>query len=161
MSTNTDFPRREDIDLLIFDFDGVMTDNRVLVFPDGREAVFCNRGDGLGIDMLRDAGLPMLILSTEKNEVVAARAGKLRIDVRHGVSDKARVLNEIVSTERLDPSRIAFVGNDVNDLGVLNAVGWPICPKDAHPSVAAVSRWVVPVNGGYGVIRYLADELLR
>ena len=65
--------------LVVFDFDGVMTDNRVLVFSDGTEAVMCHRGDGLGIDRLREAEVPMLILSTETNPVVAARARKLKL----------------------------------------------------------------------------------
>lgn len=153
-------PRRKDLDLLIFDFDGVMTDNRVLVFDDGREAVVCNRGDGLGIDRLRAAGLAMVIVSTEKNPVVEARANKLRMPVHYGVTDKQPLVRELIAAEGLDPARVAYVGNDLNDLGAMEEVGWRLCPQDSVQRIRERCDWIIPVDGGMGVIRCLAEALL-
>lgn len=153
-------PRRNDIDLLIFDFDGVMTDNRVLVFDDGKEAVVCNRGDGLGIDMLRAAGLAMVIVSTEKNPVVEARAKKLRMPVHYGVADKQPLVRDLIAAENQDPARVAYVGNDLNDLGAMEEVGWRLCPQDSVQRIRESCDWIIPVDGGMGVIRHLAEMLL-
>jgi 3-deoxy-D-manno-octulosonate 8-phosphate phosphatase (KDO 8-P phosphatase) len=160
MADKQTIPRRSDIDLLLFDFDGVMTDNHVYVFSDGAEAVRCTRSDGLGIDMLRAADLPMLIISTEKNDVVSARASKLQIEVYHGVADKASLVRDLIRDRNLDKTRVAFVGNDINDLGAMFEVGWRICPADSHPCVLKICEWVVPVTGGNGVVRHLAEALL-
>lgn len=153
-------PCRNDIDLLIFDFDGVMTDNRVLVFDDGKEAVVCNRGDGLGIDMLRAAGLPMVIVSTEKNSVVEARAKKLGVPVHYGVADKQPLVRDLIAEGGLDPARVAYVGNDLNDFGAMQEVGWRLCPQDSVPRIREFCDWIIPVDGGMGVIRLLAETLL-
>ena len=156
----TAIPTLAEIDLAIFDFDGVMTDNRVYVFEDGREAVLCNRADGQGCTMLSGAGLDMMILSTETNSVVAARAAKLGLRVQHGEKDKGRAVSTIVSDLKLDPVRILYVGNDVNDLDAMRGVGWPVAPADAHPDILAVARFVTSAPGGGGVVRELADILL-
>ncbi len=160
MSGTENLPKREDLELLLFDFDGVMTDNRVLVFADGTEAVFCNRGDGLGLDMLRASDLQMAIISTETNPVVEARADKLKLPVYFGVADKRQLVRDLMREKTLDPSRVAFVGNDVNDLGAMEEVGWRFCPNDAHPRVKSVCNWIIPVAGGMGVVRYLAEVML-
>ncbi len=147
------------IRLWVFDFDGVMTDNRVLVFDDGHEAVFCNRGDGLGLDMMRAAGCQMLILSTERNVVVARRAEKLKLPVLHGSSDKLATLRGYCDEREIDLDRVAFVGNDLNDLSVMRAVGLRLCPADAHPIILDLAHCILDRRGGEGVIRALADAL--
>ncbi|MET1051184.1 MAG: acylneuraminate cytidylyltransferase [Mycetocola sp.] len=149
-----------DVDAVVTDFDGVHTDNRVHVDQNGTETVVAHRGDGLGIAMLRDAGVPVLILSTEQNPVVAARATKLGIDVRHGIADKGAELREWAAARRIPLSRIAYLGNDVNDLSCLDAVGWPIVVADAHPDVVPAARVVLTRNGGDGAVRELADLVL-
>jgi N-acylneuraminate cytidylyltransferase len=154
-------PWPESVDLVVFDFDGVMTDNRVLVFPDGSEAVCCHRGDGLGIDRLRQAGVPMIVLSTEKNAVVAVRARKLQIPVVHGLSDKAEFLVEFLAERAIDPRRVAYIGNDVNDLDAMSLVGLPVAVADAVPEVRALAKWVLARKGGEGAVREFCDELLR
>jgi YrbI family 3-deoxy-D-manno-octulosonate 8-phosphate phosphatase len=153
-------PSREDIDLLVTDFDGVLTDNRVLVSEDGRESVVCSRADGTACDLLRAAGLPVLILSTERNPVVAARAAKLRVEVLQDCPDKAVALRELAADGGLDLARVMYVGNDVNDAGALAVVGWPVVPADAHPAVVGLARHVTAARGGAGVLRELADTLL-
>lgn len=153
-------PRLDDIDLLVTDFDGVLTDDRVLVSDDGHEAVRCSRSDGLGCDLLRGAGLEMMILSTERNPVVSVRGAKLRVDVIQGSGDKEAALREVVAARGLDLDRVMYIGNDVNDAGALSIVGWPIVPADAHPDVVGLARHTTSAKGGEGVLRELADLLL-
>lgn len=158
MSEST-IPSRPHIDLIVFDFDGVLTDNRVYVFEDGREAVCCNRSDGLGCELLRAAGFDLLILSTEVNPVVSARGRKIGVTVRQGERDKGAALSALMVERRLDPARVMYVGNDVNDLAAMKLVGWPTAPADAHASVREIARLVTNARGGDGVVRELADCL--
>jgi len=148
------------IHLVATDFDGVMTDNRVFVLEDGREGVMCNRADGLACDLLRAAGVQIVILSTEHNPVVDVRARKLRVTVNSGVTDKRDALLELMAHHGLDPAQVMFVGNDVNDLDAMRVVGWSAAPADAHPSVLAAARVVTTARGGAGVLRALADLIL-
>ncbi|MFC7217352.1 cytidylyltransferase domain-containing protein [Streptomyces polyrhachis] len=153
-------PTRADIDAVVLDFDGTQTDDRVLIDADGREYVSVHRGDGLGIAALRDQGLKLLILSTEANPVVAARARKLRIPVLHGISRKGDALKEWCAEQGLDPERVLYVGNDVNDLPCFSLAGWPVAVADAHEVVRRAARAVTTVPGGQGAIREIASWLL-
>lgn len=150
----------EDLDALIFDFDGVLTDNRVLVFDDGREAVWCNRGDGLAFDFLRRVGLPVHILSRETNRVVAARANKLGVPAHSGIGNKAEAIVKLCAEQGFDPARVMFVGNDVNDLGAMRRVGFPVAVADAHPAVREAARIVLATDGGMGVVREIVETVI-
>jgi YrbI family 3-deoxy-D-manno-octulosonate 8-phosphate phosphatase len=149
------------IELLVFDFDGVFTDNRVYVFQDGREAVACDRGDGMGLSMLKATGLPIVVLSTEVNPVVDARCRKLQLECRHGLADKAAALAALVSEKKVDMKRVVYVGNDVNDLGCLEAAGFAVAVADAHPLALARADLVLSRPGGGGAVRELCDLLLQ
>lgn len=146
-----------DVDVVVTDFDGVHTDDRVLVSEGGLEAVWASRSDGYGIDLLRRAGVPLLILSREVNGVVAARAKKLSVECVHGVDDKWPLLRTWLSERGIDPIRCAYVGNDLNDLECMQNVGWPIAVADAHPAVLDQSRRVLRKAGGQGAVRELAE----
>jgi N-acylneuraminate cytidylyltransferase len=147
--------------LVVFDFDGVMTDNRVWVDAAGRESVACDRSDGHGVRMLREAGLSLAVLSTEENEVVAARCQKLRLPVRQGLGDdKGRALADLARAEGVPLDEVVFVGNDVNDLDCLRMAGLAVVPADAHPEARAAARLVLRRRGGHGAVRELADALL-
>ena len=124
---------KNDINLIVYDFDGVMTDNRVIVSQDGTEAVTVNRADGLGVDYLRNEGIPQMILSTESNPVVQARAEKLGIEVVRNCRDKKRTLIREAEENGYDLSKVIFVGNDLNDLEAMKIVGYPVAPADSHP----------------------------
>ncbi len=156
-------PRREivDIDAVVMDFDGVHTDDAAYVGADGSELVRVSRADGLGVAALRDAGYPLLILSKERHPVVSARAAKLGVHVLQGVDDKAAVLTRWLSDHGLDPARVAYVGNDVNDLAPMAVVGWPTAVADARPEVRAAARLVLAERGGHGAVRELCDRVLR
>lgn len=153
-------PTRDDVDAVVMDFDGTQTDDRVYVDTDGRETVAVHRGDGLGIAALRRAELPLLILSTEENPVVAARARKLRIPVLHGVDRKDLALKRWCEDRGIAPERVLYVGNDVNDLPCFDLVGWPVAVASAHDVVRGAARAVTSVPGGAGALREIASWLL-
>ena len=146
---------------LVMDFDGVFTDNKVIVFQDGREAVFCDRGDGMGLDRLKQSGLPLLVLSTEKNPVVQARCEKLDIPYQQGISDKISALKEWIKKNDLSPSGVIYVGNDINDLACMQHVGCGVAVGDAYPEVKASARLVLSAHGGKGAIRELTELIIQ
>lgn len=147
--------------LVVFDFDGVLTDNTVMVSQDGSESVRCWRGDGLGLTALRALGVDLLVISTETNRVVAARAGKLNLECVQGVGDKGAALASIIEQRGLTPAQVAYVGNDVNDLACLAMVGLPIVVQDAHASVWGAARWRTRAPGGRGAVREVCDAFVE
>tara|TARA_B100002051_G_C16745279_1_gene647158 strand:- start:6419 stop:6895 length:477 start_codon:yes stop_codon:yes gene_type:complete len=151
--------KAHNIDLIVYDFDGVMTNNHAMVFEDGTEAVIISRADGLGVDLIRKHNVPQMIISTESNPVVSRRANKLKIDVLQDCKDKKDALIYICEKKQYDISKVIFIGNDLNDLDVMKTVGYPIAPSDAHPLVIDISILVTKAKGGDGVIRELADIL--
>ncbi|WP_328873427.1 N-acylneuraminate cytidylyltransferase [Streptomyces sp. NBC_00287] len=153
-------PTAADIDAVVLDFDGTQTDDRVLIDTDGKEFVSVHRGDGLGIAALRKSGLKMLILSTEQNPVVAARARKLKIPVLHGIDRKDLALKQWCEEQGIAPERVLYVGNDVNDLPCFALVGWPVAVASAHDVVRGAARAVTTVPGGDGAIREIASWIL-
>jgi len=148
-----------DIELIVYDFDGVMTDNTALIGEDGKELVRVNRSDGLGINIIREKGVQQLILSTERNQVVSARADKVGLPVIHGVQDKRLVLEAYCKENGFDPQHTLYVGNDTNDMEVMKYVGISVAPADAHHSILGIATVVLKTRGGDGVIRELADRI--
>ncbi|MDO2934271.1 acylneuraminate cytidylyltransferase [Paeniglutamicibacter sulfureus] len=149
-----------DVDALVTDFDGVHTPDTAYLGQDGSESVRVSRSDGMGISLLKKAGIHLLILSTETNPVVTARATKLGVEVAQAVSDKATVLNQWIADRGLDPERVAYLGNDVNDLDAMNQVGWPLTVADAQDSVHLAARHRLSRLGGRGAVREAADLIL-
>ena len=149
------------IGLVVFDFDGVFTDNRVWVNEAGEESVACWRGDGIGLRRLDEVGVPYVIVSTEPNPVVAHRARKLRARCIHGVADKLVVLQEESLAAGVGLDAVAYVGNDVNDASCLRVVGMPVVPADAGPEVVPLARWVLERPGGHGCVREVCDAIWR
>ena len=149
------------VELVVFDFDGVFTDNRVWVSDTGEESVACWRGDGLGLRRLDDVGVSYAIVSTEPNAVVARRAEKLRARCVHGVDDKLAVVRDEAARVGVALEVVVYLGNDVNDSACLEAVGLPVVPADAWPEVVPLARWVLERPGGRGCVRELCDALWR
>jgi YrbI family 3-deoxy-D-manno-octulosonate 8-phosphate phosphatase len=150
----------KDVKLIVFDFDGVLTDNRVMIIENGLEAVFCNRADGLAFDMLRDAGLPAIIMTTERNEVAVHRARKLRVPILPAVPDKGFAIDALSRERGVNPAHMMFVGNDINDLAAMNRVGYPVAVADAHPAVKDAAKLVLRTRGGHGVAREVVNLVL-
>lgn len=147
------------IRFVVFDFDGVFTDNRVWTNEHGEESVACWRGDAHGLRRLEEVGVEHLILSTEVNAAVGARARKIRAACIQGVDDKPPVLREEVARRGLELEETAYLGNDVNDAGCLEIVGLPVVPADAWPEVVPLAELVLTRPGGYGCVRELCDAV--
>ncbi|GAB4428657.1 MAG: hypothetical protein OHK0015_11790 [Chloroflexi bacterium OHK40] len=148
------------IRLVAFDFDGVFTDNTVLVAEDGTEHVRCWRGDGLGLRQVEALGVQTVVISTEENPVVSARCRKLRIRCQQGVADKHGALVALLAEAGLTFEQVAYVGNDINDAGPLAAVALPIVVRDAHPAVLPLARLRTTTPGGYGAVREVCDRFV-
>lgn len=145
--------------VLVTDFDGVHTDGKVHVLEDGREAVVCNRRDGLGIGIAKNNGLEILILSKEQNPVVNARAAKLGIECIHGCDNKLAALSQWLNARGLFWDQIAYVGDDINDLDCLQLAGTSICPADAVATVRDLCDIRLDTAGGDGCVREIVDRL--
>lgn len=145
----------------VFDFDGVFTDNRVWTNERGEESVACWRGDALGLRRLESVGVEHLILSTERNEAVGARARKIGATCVQGVDDKLPVLEREAARRGVPLAETSYLGNDVNDAGCLGAVGLPVVPADAWPEVVPLARLVLERAGGRGCVRELCDAIWR
>jgi N-acylneuraminate cytidylyltransferase len=146
---------------LALDFDGVLTDNKVSTDQHGTEAVRFDRGDGLGLSMLKSTGMPIIVLSTEANPVVAARCEKLGLEYKQGLIDKREELEAWAERIGLDLERVVYVGNDANDVACLLAVGWGVAVADAHESALRAADIVLSRRGGEGAVREIADMLIE
>lgn len=145
---------------LIMDFDGVWTDDRVFVNQEGVESVVCSRRDGMGLERLRKAGLPMMVLSKEVNPVVRARTAKLQIPCEHGLETKLDRMQAWLDERGLDLARTIYIGNDINDIECLRAAGCGVAPRDSHPEALAAADLVLDADGGRGALRLLSDLIL-
>jgi len=156
-------PIPEKIDLIIFDFDGVITDNRVWTDQDGRETVAAYRSDSMHIRTLRSKGIETMIISSEPNPVVKARAKKMKVEAIHGVGldDKGKVLREVLERKKVNANNVVFVGNDINDLPAFEVAGWNVAVADAYPEVIRAADHVLTRNGGHGAVRELCELVLK
>jgi len=147
--------------LVVLDFDGVLTDNRVWVNERGEETISANRSDGLGLESLRNnTNIEVMVLSREANPVVAARSKKLKLPVLQAVMDKDVAIRQVMAEKGLDPSEVIFMGNDTNDLVVFPEVGFAVAPADAHPEVLRRADLILSADGGKGAVRELCDMIL-
>lgn len=152
-------PMPEKVDLVISDFDGVITDNRVWVNEDGIEYVAAYRSDSIGVQLLRELGVDVMILSSEPNRVVEARARKMGVEVIQGVGihDKGRVMRGILERKNIKAENVIFIGNDVNDLPCFEVAGWSVAVADAYPEVIRAADFVSSKPGGHGALREICD----
>jgi YrbI family 3-deoxy-D-manno-octulosonate 8-phosphate phosphatase len=148
-----------EIRLVVFDFDGVFTDNRVWTNERGEESIACWRGDSLGLRRLAEVGVDCFVITQEWNEAVPARARKIRIECISGIEDKLSVLREEVQRRGVALAETAYLGNDVNDAECLAAVGLPVVPADAWHEVVPLAKLVLTRAGGYGCVRELCDAV--
>jgi len=147
------------LELVVFDFDGVFTDNAVYVSETGVESVRCSRSDGLGLSRLESLGIETMIISTERNPVVSVRAGKLGIKCIQGVSNKAETISEVARERNIELSSVMFVGNDINDIPAFSVVGMPVAVADAYKEVLPYTSHVTKCAGGMGAVREICDDI--
>jgi len=153
-------PMPEKVDLLVTDFDGVISDNRVWVNRDGLESIAANRSDSHGIGLLRKAGVETFVISKERDPVVAARCNKMKVSYLQSIDDKETALKNLLAERNIDPANVIYVGNDVNDLPAFRVAGWAVAVADALPEVARQADFVLSRNGGYGAVREICDLIL-
>lgn len=154
-------PLPERVDLVVFDFDGVMTDNRVWVDEQGHEMVAANRSDSLGLQRMVKTGIPAMVLSTEVNPVVSARCRKMKLPVIQGVEDKVAVLSGYLNEQGINPAHVIFMGNDLNDVPCFPMVGCSVVPADAQSGALQEADLVLSQRGGHGAVRELCDLLFE
>ena len=128
------------IHLLVMDFDGVLTDDRVWVDESGSEMVAANRSDGFGLARLRQMGIPALVISKERNPVVTARCRKMEVECIQSVDLKVEVLTEYLEEKGIPPGNVIFVGNDLNDLPCFPKIGFAVAVADANPARRGIGR---------------------
>ena len=154
--TTDEFVRNCSPRALVLDFDGVFTDNKVIVAGDGTESVVCDRSDGLAIAALQRRGFPILVLSTETAPMVKMRCQKLGVEYIHSADEKLAPLKSWLSNGKIDPQETIYVGNDVNDLSCMKFVGLACAVADAYPEARAVAKHVLASRGGHGAVREIA-----
>jgi N-acylneuraminate cytidylyltransferase len=156
-------PMPDKIALIICDFDGVITDNRVWVNQDGEESVAAYRSDSIRIRELRAIGIDVMILSSEPNRVVEMRAQKMGVDVIHGVGlqEKGHVMRDVLDQKKIRAENVIYIGNDLNDLPCFEVAGWSVAVADAFPDVLRAADYVLSKNGGHGALRELCDLILK
>lgn len=157
-------PMPPKIELIVSDFDGVITDNRVWTDQHGNETVAASRSDSMHIRELRERGIEVVILSSEPNPVVKARAAKMGdVEAVHGIDirGKGQALRHLLSDKQVDAARVVYVGNDLNDLPCFDVAGWAVAVADAYPPVLRAADWVLASRGGHGALRELCDMILK
>ena len=153
----------ETIKMIICDFDGVVTDNLVLTDENGKETVSASRSDSMHIKTLREKGIEVMILSSEPNPVVKARAKKMGVEAIHGVGlkDKGRVMRELLEQKKIAAENVIYIGNDLNDLPCFEVAGWSVAVADAYPEVIRAADHVLTATGGHGAVRELCELVLK
>ena len=154
-------PLPEIVKLVVFDFDGVMTDNRVWVDAEGHEFIAAYRSDSMGIHALRSVGIESVVLSTETDKAVEARCRKIGIEVMQGVKDKAARLKNYLAEHSIDPAQVVYVGNDINDLPCFPLVGCAVAVSDAQQEVLREADMVLSRSGGFGAVREICERILK
>lgn len=154
-------PLPADVKLLVLDFDGVLTDNRVWVNADGEEFIAANRGDGWGLARLKEAGVQVVVLSTETDPVVSARCQKLGLPVQQGIAQKAPALEAIMRQQGVAAGNTVFVGNDLNDTPCFPLVACAMVPADAHEAARRAADRILGARGGHGAVREVCDLILK
>ena len=149
------------ISLIVLDFDGVLTDDRVWVNAKGEEMVAANRSDGLGLERLRqETDIEVMVLSRETNPVVKARCEKLKLPVLQATLDKPAAIRQVLAKKQIPAEEVIFVGNDITDQVVFPEVGFAVTPADAHADVLRSADLVLARKGGKGAVRELCDMIL-
>lgn len=151
------------VKLIVSDFDGVITDNRVWTSEEGLETVVASRSDSMRIRELRERGVEVMILSSEPNPVVRARAEKMGVEAVHGIDirGKGEALKQLLAEKKVDAANVVYIGNDLNDLPCFEIAGWAVAVADAYPEVLCAADYVLSKPGGHGAVREVCELVLK
>ncbi len=150
----------EKLKIIFFDFDGVFTNNKVIVSETGEESVVCYRGDGIGINQLIRLGYDLCVISSEINPLVKKRCKKLQIKCMHSVENKGILINQILKSKFLKKENAAFVGNDINDITAFQSVSLTIGVNDRNKLIDNYIGYLTDRNGGNGAVREICDKIV-
>lgn len=153
-------PDFSNIKLLVCDFDGVMTDDSVIVDENGKESVICKRGDGLGIELIKKKGIEVIVISKEKNLVAKIRCEKLKIKILYGIDDKIELFKKEIKNRNLSFDQVCYMGNDINDLDCIKEAGIGVAVADSHKKVIEIADYITTKKGGKGAVREVCDLIL-
>jgi N-acylneuraminate cytidylyltransferase len=156
-------PMPASVKLIVSDFDGVITDNRVWTNENGVETVAASRSDSMHIRTLRERGVEVMILSSEPNPVVKARAEKMGVESVQGIDirSKGEALKKLLSEKKIDVANVVYIGNDLNDLPCFEIAGWAVAVADAYPEVLQAADYVLTKSGGHGAVREVCELVLK
>ncbi len=157
------YPTLSSLQLIVFDFDGVFTDDKVYVDEYGKESVACSRTDGFGIarllSELQRGHYPtkVIVVSTETNKVVIARCKKMSLDCHTGVTNKEQFIRNFAGSNNIDLNFSLYAGNDLNDYSAMKLFGYRFAPANAHPRVKDLATFNLKSYGGNGYVRELIE----
>jgi YrbI family 3-deoxy-D-manno-octulosonate 8-phosphate phosphatase len=156
-------PMPATVKLIVSDFDGVITDNLVWTDENGKETVAASRSDSMHIRTLRERGVEVMVLSSEPNPVVKARAEKMGVASVQGIDirGKGEALKKLLAEKKIDAAHVIYIGNDLNDLPCFEIAGWAVAVADAYPEVLQAADYVLNKTGGHGAVRELCELVLN
>jgi len=162
------------VSLIALDFDGVLTDNKVVHCQDNKESICRSRGDSLAVDLLDEAGLykkkqyksfnhviDLVILSKESNQIVNSVSEKIKIKCQNSVYNKLEALKEEAQLRTLDLKNVLFIGNDLNDFKCIEAAGVGVAVIDSYPQVLKIADYVTSNKGGNGAFREVCELVMH
>tara|TARA_X000000950_G_scaffold36010_1_gene38489 strand:- start:1659 stop:2156 length:498 start_codon:yes stop_codon:yes gene_type:complete len=149
------------IDCIFFDFDGVLTNNKVFIDQNGMESVICSRSDGLYIKILKKIIKHVFIISTEKNKVVSMRGNKIKIPVKQNILSKENEIKKIAKQRNISLKKSIFIGNDINDLDAMLICGVSMCPSDSNPQIKKISNYKLKTKGGDGIVYEILNDIFK
>ena len=150
------------IKLVITDVDGVLTDGGMYYTKDGDIMKRFHARDGMGVTLLRNAGIPTIVLTKEKTEMVKKWSKKMKIQKLYdGIVNKELELSKICKNNKVNSNEIAYIGDDVNDLEIMKQVGFSATPNDGNSVIKEIADYVCETNGGNGAFREIGDLIIR
>ncbi|OAS87732.1 MULTISPECIES: KdsC family phosphatase [Metabacillus] len=150
------------IKLIVFDVDGVLTDGKLYIGSDREEYKAFHTQDGMGISLAHYAGIKTAIITGRTSESVLKRAEELKIDYVHqGIHEKLEVMEQIMNDLNITLEEVCYVGDDINDLPILQVVGFSAAPLDAVPIVKQHVQYISTETGGNGAVREIIDHILN
>lgn len=162
LDQNASVARLRTIRLCIFDVDGVLTDGGMYYGESGDEFKRFSTRDGMGLELLRATGMRVALMTRESCQIVVRRGNKLSVDKMYiGIRDKHGHLVRVEEDFKVHAREILYMGDDVNDIGIMRAVGVSACPSDAIPEVLRLADIVAAVGGGHGAVREVCDRIVE
>ena len=150
------------VKILLLDVDGVLTDGRIIYDSSGKDLKSFDVHDGLGVYLLKKAGIPSILITAKSSEAINPRAKDMQVaSVYAGISPKSALLPEILKKYKVSPEEVCFVGDDLVDLCLLKRVGFPVAVANASGDIKKAAVYITSKKGGRGAVREVAELLLK